>query len=299
MNRHRQAVHRRRLRRRVYRRRRAAVALVALVVVAGIVAVSKSLDQDGSTAADPSQTTVSLPAAADVGTSTTGVALVVAPRMPTAADPARVLLVGDSEAGGLSPFLKPVMDATGLVTLTTDYQVSSGLVRPDFYDWPTHLNESVRVADPDIVVTLFGGNDGQPFPGMPSKPVDSPEWRAEYGKRVSAVMDFLSSDGRTLIWVGVPNAENDSLTASLSVQNDVVKEQVAAHPNVTFVDAWYRFTGIDGNFAPMVEDPRDGNYVAVRSETDGFHLNTVGEQILAFDVGNAVVAALRARGAAI
>ena len=218
--------------------------------------------------------------------------------VPTPEDPARVLLVGDSEAGGLSPFLERVLDDTGLVDMTTDYKSSTGLVRPDYFDWPARLREQVPGVAPDIVVALFGGNDGQAFPNT-SDPVDSVEWRAEYAKRVAEVIDILSGDGRMLIWVGVPNGASDDLTDRLAVLNEVVKAEVGNHPGVVFVDAWDRFTGLDGGFAPYVIDPRDGEAKAVRSETDGFHLNTVGEEILAFDVGSAVIAALRERGASL
>lgn len=226
--------------------------------------------------------------------------------VPTAADPARVLLVGDSEAGGLSPFLGTVLKATGVTSLAVDYKVSSGLVRPDFFDWPAHLRETVPAANPDIVVALFGGNDGQSFLGTDAaagvaagKSVNTPEWRAEYAKRVGDVMDFLSSDGRTLVWVGVPNGADPDLTANLKVQNEVVTAEAAQRATVIFVNSWNSFTGLDGGFAPYVVDPRDGVSKPVRSEKDGFHLNTVGEEILAKYVGDAIIGELRTRGATV
>jgi uncharacterized protein len=305
--------------RRTFLIRRLFVLGVVVAVVAGLVAISKSVFTDSPSKA-ASQTEPTVAGAVEPATSiisgetipvdpastlTTTAASIVATapadtnRMPTAADPARVLLVGDSEAGGLSPFLERALGSTGVTTMTTDYKSSTGLVRPDFYDWPAHLRETVPAANPDIVIALFGGNDGQSFPNT-SNPVDSPEWRTEYGKRVSDVMDFLTADGRTLIWVGVPNAEKADLTARLAVQNEVVKDQIAKHPKVIFVDSWYHFIGIDGkSFAPLVLDPRDGQYKPVRSETDGFHLNTDGEEILAVYVAEAVTADLRERGAAV
>ena len=305
---------RRRHSKRTYLLRRAVVLGVLGVLVLGVVRGATALfgsDESsaggvGTDVTDTSATSsttapgVADPSASvpdDTGaTTTTTVPGPTVVRVPSTADPARVLLVGDSEAGGLSPFLERFLDDTGMVDLTTDYKVSSGLVRPDFFDWPAHLQATVPGANPDIVVALFGGNDGQPFLNT-TNPVDSPEWRAEYGKRVAAVMEFLSSGGRALIWVGVPNAESENLTANLQVQNEVVKQQAAAHPDVVFVDAWYRFAGIDGGFAPQIADPRDGQFKEVRSNSDGFHLNTIGEEILAFDVGNAVIAAMKARGA--
>jgi hypothetical protein len=218
-------------------------------------------------------------------------------RTPNTADPARVLIVGDSDAGGLSPFLERELKADGLASVTTDYKVSSGFVRPDFFDWPAHLQATLPTSNAEIVVAVFGANDGQPYLDMPTKPVDSPEWRAEYGKRISAAMDLLSAGGRTVIWVGVPNGRDPSLTAALAVQNEVVTEQIAQHSGVIFVDTWRYFSGVNGSFPTLVLDPRTGDYVETRKDSDGFHLNTVGEEILAAYVGDDINAVLRQRGA--
>ena len=80
---------------------------------------------------------------------------------PSSAAPAKVLIVGDSDAAAFAPFLQDQLDATGVAASTLDYKVSSGLARPDFFDWPAHLATMLPAADPDIVVVTFGGNDAQ------------------------------------------------------------------------------------------------------------------------------------------
>ena len=272
-----------------------------------------ALNETSATLTDPSvpasptsatESQTSNPSEAGI-TSTSITNNVVPTRTPTVDHPARVLVVGDNEAGLLSPSLQTMIETTGLATVSTDHRDSSGLVRPDFFDWPTHLRESIPVANPDIVVALFGVNDAQSFLSTDTQagsaagqPVDSPQWRAEYAKRVDDVMNYLSADGRTLIWVGVPDATPPDLIAPLAVQNDVVAAEAAKHPNVIFVDSWKHFIGIDGSFAPYVLDPRDGAYKAVRDQTDPSHLNKVGEEILATYVDNALRQELGHRGAA-
>jgi len=289
--------------------RRAIVLVVLVALLIALVSGVRALFSDEpskavGSAPDTSVVTSTGPVASDAPAATVDptVAATVAPStsadagtVPTPADPARIYLAGDSDAGTFAPFLQSQLESTGVTALTVDYKVSSGLARPDFFDWPARLHKEIALVDPDIVVVTFGGNDGQPIHGT-NDPVDSDAWRAEYGKRVSDVMDYLSADGRTLIWVGIPNAGDPSLTAALTIQNEVVKEQVANHPNVVFVDAWSRFTGLDGGFAEYVVDPRDGESKPVRAK-DHFHLNTNGAQILANDISQAVVAELRARGA--
>ena len=232
--------------------------------------------------------------------------------VPTAQDPAVVLIAGDSDAGTFGPYLETVLAETGVTRTQLDYKVSSGLARPDFFDWPSHFRQIIPQVQPDIVVVTFGGNDPQGLTdgvqadgspnfiiGEPSgEPGGDAEWRAEYGRRVGEVMDHLSADGRTLVWVGIPNDDNPDVTARLRVQDEVVREQAAMRPQVHFVDTWKRFSGREGGWAEFVIDPRDRQAKDVRAD-DGFHLNTVGAEILALDIGEVVIADLRERGAAI
>jgi hypothetical protein len=233
------------------------------------------------------------------------------PVAPSAAVPAKVLIAGDSDAGTFGPYLVTLLDETGVVRSTLDYKVSSGLSRPDFFDWPAHFRQQIATLDPDIVVVTFGGNDAQGLStlagdfilGQPSGTLaegqtgpSDPEWRVEYGRRVGEVMDFLAADGRTLLWVGIPNDDQEPFTARLAVQNDVVKAEVAKRPGVRFVDTWSRFSGRDGNWAEYVIDPRDGRGKDVRAD-DGFHLNENGAEILALDIAEVIREELRARGA--
>ena len=299
--------------RRTYMLRRVGVvvAIIALVYagVAGaeslfggassqsIVGSTTSDPSVGAEAVDASATSIS-PAATAPVTTVPATTLPDAGRTPTATDPARVYIAGDSDAGAFAPYLERLVGKTGVVTTTLDYKVSSGLARPDFFDWPAHFAAQMPIVNPDIVIVTFGGNDGQPIHGI-NKAVDTPEWRAEYGKRVSAVMDLLGAHDRTLIWVGIPNDNEPVNTARLKIQDEVVRAQLATHPKVIFIDSWNIFSGLDGGYAEYVVDPRDGVSKAVRSATDGFHLNATGAEILALHIAVAVQADLRERGAAI
>jgi hypothetical protein len=227
--------------------------------------------------------------------------------VPTAANPAVLYVAGDSDAGTFGPYLDKLMKQTGMVTTKLDYKVSSGLSRPDFFDWPSYFAQQIPAVNPDIVVVTFGGNDAQGLRNVdktwavqhtPGSGGDDADWRAEYGKRVGAAMDFLGGDNRKLIWVGIPNDDNPDVTARLQVQNEVVMAEAAKRPNVVFIDTWNRFSGLSGGFAPVVQDPRDGEFKDVRRD-DGFHLNETGAEILALDIAEAIRTELRARGGAL
>ena len=259
------------------------------VVVGGTESVSSSIVVDAAT--EPVTTTPVDTEPVDTGPA-------------SAENRATVFIVGDSDAGTFGPYLQTLLDGTGVVETQLDYKVSSGLARPDFFDWPAEIDRKLPEVNPDIVVATFGGNDAQGLAvengdfiiGDPIS--NEAEWTAEYQQRVGAVMDQLLEGGRTLIWVGIPNDDNPDVTARMALQDQAAKAAAAQRPDVIFIDTWNRFSGRDGNWAEFVIDPRDGQGKDVRAD-DGFHLNTTGAEILALDIAQAIRDTLRAQGAAI
>ena len=303
-----------RLPNRVYATRRvvAAVAVVAMLFLLYSV-VTAVVDGPGrSTQAAPTAPSTSLVLGdsggvplTEASTSTSTTELKPKEKtVPSADNPAELYVAGDSDAGTFAPYLDKLMKQTGMVSTTLDYKVSSGLSRPDFFDWPSYFAKQIPKVNPDIVVVTFGGNDAQGLRNAdkswavqhaPGSGGDDADWRAEYGKRVGATMDYLGGDNRTLIWVGIPNDDNPDVTARLQVQNEVVMAEAAKRPKVVFIDTWKRFSGLSGGFAEAVQDPRDNQFKDVRRD-DGFHLNTTGAEILALDIAEAIRTELRARG---
>ena len=320
-----------------YRRRRVVAAIGAVVVLLLVVVTARALfGGDESSAADVDPATTSAAGAVDPAVTdgaagatagsgvadsasdgstqdatTTSAGPASVPDadvgVPSADNPVRLYIAGDSDAGTFGPYLQQLMDKTGMVDVTLDYKVSSGLARPDFFDWPARFAEELPKVNPGIVVITFGGNDGQGLSDRSGTFVvnqpkggdsDDSAWREEYGTRVGEVMDLLTQGGRTLIWVGIPNDDNPDVTARMAVQDSVVRDQVAKHPGVVFVDTWQMFSGRNGGWADFVVDPRDGQGKPVRAK-DGFHLNTEGAEILALKIGDAITADLKARGAAL
>ncbi len=303
---------------RTYMVRRAVALFLVVLLIYGVWSVMGGLFGSDSTAAiDPGDPTI-VTVINDGKTPTTPLTLppttpapttppTAKPRTtPTKDDPAEILILGDSDAGSFGPYLKTLLDQTGIATTELDYKTSSGLARPDFFDWPAHMREVVPQVNPDIVVVTFGGNDAQGLRNVdktwavnhaPASGVDDADWKAEYGKRVGAAMDYLTDGNRTLVWVGIPNDDNPDVTARMKVQDQVVRAEAAKRKDkVTFIDTWERFSGRNLGWAEYVIDPRDGEGKDVRAD-DGFHLNTTGAEILALDIAEAVRTDLRDRGA--
>ncbi|MCU1397779.1 MAG: hypothetical protein JWN62_888 [Acidimicrobiales bacterium] len=213
-------------------------------------------------------------------------------RPATVGDPTRILLLGDNTAADLAAPLRSLVDSTGVATLSVDSHVSSGLVRNDFFDWPTHLDQILATVDPDIVIVAIGSNDTQMFPGT-TEPVGNDAWRTVYAAKVREFMDAVERGGRTVIWVTAPGQVP---VTSTSIQNDIVLQQIAARTDIQLVDAWSLFTDTAGNAAADVLDPRDGEFKPIRAY-DQYHLNTTGNEILATYLGQQLISDLNERGA--
>jgi uncharacterized protein len=224
------------------------------------------------------------------------------PGPPSAENPAHVLVVGDSFAGLWGPPLSDMLDETGIVETEIDYRMSTGLARPTKFDWFGRLEESLLEADPDFVITSFGGNDfvglqdddGSVIAGDPVS--NEAEWVAGYQRRAGRMMDLLAQEGRTVIWVGTANHPDPAKSDGLALQDRAAKAAAAERPGVVFVDTWDLLAGRDGGWAEYVIDPRDGVGKSVRM-ADGFHPNETGSEILAWAVAEQVRIALVAQGA--
>jgi hypothetical protein len=201
-------------------------------------------------------------------------------RTPTAADPLKVLVTGDSLSENLFPPLVSVANGKP-ITVKEDSQIGTGLARPDVIDWPTRLGNDMRANGYDTVVVMFGGNDAQDLRTATGwVHIGDPDaWKLEYERRVALVMDTLimGNPKVTIVWVGMPAMTGGSkYLPRLAPQiNDMVRREAAARPaNAYFVDAGQVLDGPGGTFRTYATNP-DGTTVKVR-EGDGVHFTIPG-----------------------
>ncbi len=226
-----------------------------------------------------------------VGTAPTTTTVPPNPKDPTAANPLRVLIVGDSIGIDLGDALQPNLANTGLVSAALDGQVSTGLTRPDYFNWPAELSADLKAQDPQVVVIMIGANDAQDFLGPPDVPYTSPQWNTLYAQRVAQFMQIAGSGGATVLWVGMPPMQNPGLNAQMSDVNAVVQQQaVKARPPVTYLSTDHTLATPQGGYTAFITNGA-GQVVNVRTP-DGIHLTPGGGQVLS----QQVIAELQALG---
>ena len=193
----------------------------------------------------------------------------LASRPVTESDPLKLWVGGDSLSLSLTVGFGRVTSPT-LVDFTRDTQLSSGLTRKDFLDWPQRLARLLIEDRPDVLVVMFGGNDYQDviFDGQllerPSQP-----WLDFYRSRVKEAMDLLNQPGLQAIWVGQPVMRNDFYSEGMEHLNEIYRSEAATRQSIVYFDTWSLFADPQGNYTDTI----DGTLVR---EIDGIHLNTEG-----------------------
>ena len=198
------------------------------------------------------------------------------PWFPTPAEPLKLRVMGDSMVQFFGDTMVGLAEATGVIEAETENVLSSGLTRPDFYDWPERIIEVMVADDPDAVVLMFGGNDAQALvvDGQIARPF-SEAWVQEYSTRVGHVMNLVATDPqRVLIWVGQPIMRDPNYDDKMHQINAIYAAEAAERPQVHYVDIRDLFRGPDGGFSRYVIG-QDGQRTDVRL-TDGVHLSTIG-----------------------
>lgn len=210
-------------------------------------------------------------------------------RAPTPEQPLKLWVGGDSITGDFGRSLARVSSATGLFVPTHDYKVSSGLTRPDYFNWPEHLvKDVVPSVDPDVVVIMFGANDAQNMPawkGTKASVRFSDEWLEAYRQRVADTMDLLKSpdNDRLVIWTGaVAMGPSTGIADGMEKLNHIYWSEAQKRPWVKYFDSHAYFVGQDGQYRPSLP-MADGQTKLLRA-SDNIHLSGAGADRLAWAV---------------
>jgi hypothetical protein len=197
------------------------------------------------------------------------------------ASPLQLWLGGDSlgETPGTSVINALGGNADVDVVAPVDTHISTGLARPEVFNWPDHVAQVIRDLNPTALVLSLGSNDNQPMTGAGSESsgsFGSDSWKTEYARRVGGLMDtVLASGPRTLFWLGVPIVRQDSKLESYRFINGIIRAQAELRPGrVFFIDTYTIMADADGNYADYLPN-ESGELVQARAP-DGTHYTRFG-----------------------
>jgi hypothetical protein len=246
------------------RLRRIATSVASVVMLALI--VGTALVVTGAIELPGAGTTVQASDAPPDSTTTAPRASATHRRALTTDAPLRLWIAGDSLAGSVGPSLGQLTADTGVVAPQYDSRVSSGLLTPDFFDWPKHAQEQLAQLDPEAVVFVIGTNDAN---------VWSPRLAADYRFRTETMMrELVGKNHRTVYWVGPPVAKDSDLEAGVKAVDAIAREAAAQVKGVVYVDAHTLFDDENGDYQQSFTDEL-GQRQVMRAG-DGVHFSVDG-----------------------
>jgi hypothetical protein len=204
-------------------------------------------------------------------------------RVPTPSHKLRVVVVGDSLAAGLGTYLERVLKPS-LVRVSPQGRISTGLSRPDYFNWFAAMRLIVAGFNPDLVIVMLGENDIQALQtpgGTLYVPMGTPAWPNAYERRVLKFMRISSSGGARVIWVGLPSVRDPARGELNRRQNAIYGDAAKKLKNIAFFDTWKAYSTPNGGYTAY---HRSGNTVELIREADGLHFNSAGYLLLAHAV---------------
>ncbi len=213
------------------------------------------------------------------------------PALPafTPAKKLKVWIAGDSLAITPGQSIARVLGATKVVKTVgeIDGRLSTGLERPDVFNWFTHIPREIKRLDPDVVVLTFGANDDHGYmTGLPEDvEVDdfaTEAWIKEYRRRVGGIMDTASRGGRLVVWIGVPITRSPEQSERYRVLNTIYATEAEKREDVIFVNTYRMFRDESGNYADYLPNAK-GELIHVRAP-DGVHYQPEGGDLIAREV---------------
>lgn len=208
------------------------------------------------------------------------------PPPPKVENAKKVLVVGDFVASALGDGLKAAFEDSPGVVVESRANGSSGLVRDDFYDWPTQLPALVTELKPSVIVIQIGANDRQQL-ATPTGRLDfrTDPWFSAYGDRVAELATVAAGTRIPVIWVGLPAFRPQNMTADALRLNTIYRSSIEK-VNGEFVDVWEGFVDQEGRFIVTGSDIT-GQPVRLRGN-DGINFTGPGKRKLAFYVEKSV-----------
>ncbi len=197
----------------------------------------------------------------------------------------RVLVIGDALSGGLGAGMTRIAETSSNVEVVFRVNESSGLARPDVYDWTLKLPNMLEGQSYTSAVIMIGTNDRR---DIAEDAFNSPAWRTTYVSRIDAMIALLKAQGIKVFWTGLPPMANPEYDRSMTVLNSLFKERVELQGE-TFIDLRAPLLGPTGQYTDLGPDEA-GAQKKYRSR-DGVNFYKLGNNRMA----QIVLGAIKAR----
>ena len=198
--------------------------------------------------------------------------------------PRKILIAGDSMIlEGFGVALERKLKKYEGLEIIREGKYSSGLSRPDYYDWNASLKEKLEKHHPDLLIVSLGANDPQDILDQNKKRhyVATEGWNKIYSERALHFLQIAQGMGVPTIWVGLPIMGHKKYGQRIANINTLVAEQCSQVPNCHFVDVWLTLADDKENYTTFITSKK-GRHIRIRAK-DKVHLTEAGGEIMVKD----------------
>ena len=195
----------------------------------------------------------------------------------------RILIIGDSfvaVSGGVGEILERELLKCESASVFRKGKVSSGLSRPDYYDWLSEAKKLVSLYDFNAAVIMIGSNDAQSLTSSKGKYIVSygaESWNNQYSQRVSSLLDIFKQKDMVVFWAGFPIMKSKGYAGKIKNLNSIYQSNCKACENAYYIPLWDLFADSDKKYTAYLPD-ENGKYKLAR-QSDGIHLTYFGGTI--------------------
>ena len=189
-------------------------------------------------------------------------------------------VAGDSFAEGLLAGLQESFANDTRLNIQKRLRPLNGIMSTAFEEKATAFEKDIASEPANIIVVMVGEDDRVQLKSSSGRrvPVMSPEWRAEYARRLDRIMKAAKVKGASVYWVGLPNFGRAEANEQAAGMNEVIRER-AFQNGFRYIDAYAGF--IDESGAYSAYGPDLAGKVRVLRHGDGVHFTDAGNRKLA------------------
>lgn len=248
----------------------------SLVVALLTVALLATACGDGDEEAAPTAVDAPAPSTTSAGPTTTTAPPPPGGRRPTAEDPLRVLMAGDSLMADTSLAIASALQDGGHAVARL--VAAPSIPREDVTRtlWRRQLDQY----DPEVVVIMIGVWEGIAEDALREQPLGTRAWLRAYRRQnLDPYLDLLTSEGADIVWVAMPPSIDPRRQVEWSSMNRAVRQLAHDSPDLTYIPGDTILARPDGRWADILPGPR-GTPQRVR-RLDATHLCADGAERLA------------------
>lgn len=192
----------------------------------------------------------------------------------------QLAVIGDTFAEGVLDGLVEAFGTDTRLNIQKPIREISGLMSGDFEAKAKAFEDALNASNYNIAVVMVGEDDRVTWKNAEGKrmAIVSPEWTAEYSRRLDRLMKAMRRKNAGVYWIGLPNLARPDADEQAKAMNDVIRERAYLN-GMKYIDAYAGF--LDENGAYSAYGPDLSGKIRVLRQADGIHFTDAGNRNLA------------------